>query len=42
MVKTQRPSLKGILAADLDKALGKKAVQNIQMGTHIDWSDLAE
>lgn len=40
MVKTQRPSLKGILAADMEKALGKKTTRIIQKGSHIDWSDL--
>ena len=42
MVKTQRPSLKGILAADLDKALGKKLINDIVQGEHIEWSDLNE
>ena len=40
MVKTQRPSLKGILAADLEKALGKKTMHSIEIGNHIEWSDL--
>ncbi len=40
MVKTQRPSLKGILAADLDKALGHKTTRPILTDTHIEWDDL--
>ena len=40
MFKTKRPSLKGILAADMTKAIGKKTKNHIPLGTHIDWSDL--
>ena len=40
MVYTKRPSLKGILAADMDKAIGKKTNKLIPAGSHIEWSDL--
>ncbi len=40
MLYTKRPSLKGILASDIDKAIGKKTNRKIPAGTHIEWSDL--
>ena len=40
MLKTKRPSLKGILASDMHKAIGKTTNTFISAGTHIEWSDL--
>lgn len=39
MFKTKRPGFKGILAADMDKVIGKKLIHSVNAGEHIEWSN---
>ena len=38
---TKRPYLRGILASDMDKIIGKTTTEPIKVGTHLEWKDIA-
>jgi N-acetylneuraminate synthase len=40
MFETKRPYLKGILASDMDKVIGRTTANNILKGQHFEWNDL--
>lgn len=39
-ITTQRPYLKGILAKDIDKVIGKKIISPVKKSQHLEWSDI--
>lgn len=40
MFETKRPYLKGILASDMNKVIGKRTNKPIEKGSHFEWEDL--